>query len=357
MISRENLQFYVRTAENCNLNCKHCFTSGMNGDSSIFSSEKTSAYISNLTRTFKVKNFRVILHGGEPLLAPVQELSDFIDLLLEIPSFSSIGIQTNLAYELTNQKLNFFDKYFLEYGIGTSWDADLRFGKIDFKNKNKTLKLWESNVKKLTNRGHNLTLAISISKYLIERFEPKQLIEYAIGLGFNNILFERLTSDGKAQEDNSFFPDNENLDKWLHKMFTQTLENKYEEKINNMFLKELATAYVSRSHVANRCRNCELSLVTIGANGDLSGCPNSAKSTTWGYINEPLSIPLQSKQRTSAICKEKTRNSICNTCEVREICNSDCYKLPWQDKNCAAPKKIMQEMKKENDVNQYQRLL
>ncbi|WP_127714885.1 4Fe-4S cluster-binding domain-containing protein [Halobacteriovorax sp. HLS] len=357
MITRDNLQFYVRTAENCNLNCKHCFTSGRNGDPSVFNAENTSNYIQKIVKTFNVLNFRVVLHGGEPMLAPISELNCFIDQLQSIPQLNSIGIQTNLAYELSEEKLTFFNNHFKQYGIGTSWDADLRFGLVDFKSKTKVLKLWENNVRTLIENGHNLTLSICLSKYLIDHFEPRQLIEYAIDLGFQNILFERITEDGSAITNNSIRPLNLHLDRWLHKMFIQTLENQYEKRINNLFLGELATSYISKTHTANRCRNCELSLITIGAAGDLSGCPNSAKEVTWGYINEPISTPLSSSNRLNAICKEKIRNPICEQCDIREICNSDCYKLPWQDKICAAPKLIMKEMKRNNNINDYQRLL
>ena len=357
MISRENLQFYVRTAEDCNLNCKHCFTSGNNGDSSLFNPIDTFQFIEKLTKSFSVQNFRVILHGGEPMLAPTEDLSIFIDLLKSIPTLKSIGIQTNLAYDLTPEQLVFFNKYFKSFGIGTSWDADLRFGKVDLENKTTLLERWEKNVNVLIKNGHNLTLSICLSKYLIEKFEPSQLIEYAIELGFQNILFERITEDGNAQKNLTIAPKNESLNLWLNKMLEQTLENQYDQKIYNLFLSELATSFISRTHSANRCRNCELSLITIGANGELSGCPNSAKSTIWGKMNQPLTEVLSSPARLNAICNEKARNSNCNSCEVREICNSDCYKLPWQDNICAAPKLIMQTMKESSTIERYQRLL
>lgn len=357
MLVGNNLQIYVKTTETCNLNCDHCFTSGSQGKKIYFNPEQTLSFVRELATLPSTQNLRLVLHGGEPMLAPIEDLQRFIAGSKELEKVTSYGIQTNLVYTLTPERLSFLNETFLEYGIGTSWDADLRFGKLRENTDSSQLKIWEENVKVLVKNGHNLTLMVCLSQYLLENYSPNEIIEYAIDLGFKHILFERITNDGHAKTHSNIFPSNKQLDAWLLNMFEQTLEHQYFEKINNMLLSELAQAFIQRSHTANRCRNCELHLFTINADGNLSGCPNSATSNIFGHISKPLQSLLTSTNRIGAICKEKIRHDICATCPVRSICNGDCYKLPWQGEICAAPKSIMLKMQEHNDIEQYEKLL
>lgn len=357
MLIGRDLQIYVKTTETCNLNCDHCFTSGSLGKKVFFDVNATLDFVHRIANLNSTNQVRLVLHGGEPMLAPLSDLVNFIQAAKNIEKVRSFGIQTNLAYTLTEDKLNFLNDTFMDYGLGTSWDADLRFGKIKDGEASSMLPLWESNVRTLAKAGHNLTLMVSISDYLTKNYEPKEIIDYAIDLGFQNILFERITSDGNAVINNDIFPPNKTLDQWLLKMFNQTIEHELYNKINNMLMGEIATAYVRRTHLGNRCRNCEQHLFTINADGTLSGCPNSAVEKSFGHISSPLESLLTAPARVGAICKEKVRNPICGTCPAKNICNGDCYKLPWDGDLCAAPKSIMLKMINDNKINDYEKLL
>lgn len=352
------MQIYVKPIDTCNLNCQHCYTSGNNGKTSLFDSAKTSAFIKKLLDQ-RVTPTRIVLHGGEPMLAPVKVLSGFLDDLLQHEFVNTLGIQTNLAYKLDAEKLSFFNKYFLKFGLGTSWDSNIRFGHVDLVKRtgSKTWKNWEDNVRTLSENGHNLSLMVCLSTHLIKEVRPETIIEYAVELGVKNILFERITSDGSATEHSSIFPDNNHLNDWLVEMYQVTISNEYYKIINNMLLTEIATAFLNRSHIGNRCRDCEVNLVTISANGNVSGCPNSADTEAWVTIENSSEEFLKSPKRIGTICKERVRNPICLTCEVRDICNGDCYKLPWQGDTCAAPKKLFKMLKENNDISSLEKLL
>jgi radical SAM protein with 4Fe4S-binding SPASM domain len=58
-----------------------------------------------------------------------------------------------------------------------------------------------------------------------------------------------------------------------------------------------------------------------------------------------------------SICKEKKRHDLCQACDVRDICNGDCYKLPWQGEVCAAPKSIMRQMATDQNYEDYEMLI
>jgi radical SAM protein with 4Fe4S-binding SPASM domain len=264
---------------------------------------------------------------------------------------TSFGIQTNLVYKLTEEKLNFFNKIFLKEGIGTSWDSDIRFENIN------QLLLWEKNVKQLISEGHKISLMVSLSKSLIKNYQPVDIVQYASDLGIQHILFERITSNGNAVINPEIQPSNADLDSWLLLMYEQTIKYSLHEKIHNMFLDEVATSFVNRLHTANRCRNCEQSLVTINADGTISGCPNSAPEEYWGNVDWSISENLNSKKRLHTMSCELKRNDNCLTCPVNSICNGDCHRLPWEGNICAAPKSLMLKMKTENKIEDYQKLL
>ena len=57
----------MKTTETCNLNCEHCFTSGINGKKIYFNPVKTAKWVNQL----KADSVWCEFHGGEPFLAPV----------------------------------------------------------------------------------------------------------------------------------------------------------------------------------------------------------------------------------------------------------------------------------------------
>lgn len=350
------IQVYLKTTETCNLNCSHCFTSGNNGKKIFFNPHKSLDFFDRLFegRTFEYR--RILFHGGEPMLAPIKDMKFFADSVLDKYPDVKFGIQTNLVYPLIEEKRAFFNEYFLNEGIGTSWDYGIRFGSSNGKPYEQQI-LWENNVRALIADGHFLSVMISLNKGLVENFEPADLIQYLIDLGVQNVLFERITANGNATLNPEVQPQNKDLDQWLLRMYEQTIEHKFYEKIHNMFLSEIATTYIKRLHVANRCRNCEQSLLTINADGTIAGCPNSAPEESWGNIEWSLEENFNSKKRLHIMACEMKRNDNCFTCPVSSICNGDCHRLVWQGNICAAPKSLMIKMKTENKVEDYKKIL
>ena len=367
LVLAPSVSVYLKTTETCNLNCKHCFTSGSQGAKVFFSPDKVIDFFQRLKKECPwVKNIRYLFHGGEPLLAPIQDLYRAYEGLKDIFPQTTFSMQTNLVFELTDARRKFLKDIVFENGFGTSWDYDIRFGSNASKSEEqaevsqKQRALWEKNVRTLVADGHYMTMIVSITKKLIEEKEPIEIVNYAHSLGFKHILFERITSDGNAKVNSDIIPSNAAQDEWLHKMFQQTLEHKTYEYIGNMLMSELAEAYVNHLHVANRCRVCEQSLLTINATGTIGGCPNTGPSDHWGHIEWDIGKSFRSEKRLQAIsCEVGERNPLCYSCPAFEFCNSDCNKLAWDENNtyCAAPKKIWKQMMKDNDIEQYKKLL
>lgn len=338
---------YLKTTETCNLNCDHCYTSGNNGKKIYFNPSKTLSFLHRLRRHKNHRNVKILFHGGEPMLAPIDDLWDIYNNTKNLWDFTEFSITTNLSYKLTESRKNFFEVV-MKNGMGSSYDT------MRFKSE-KSQCLFENNSIDL-NKKIPMTLMVCISDDLI-KINPKEILEYAISLGYKYILFERITGDGNASLNPSIFPSNSDQDSWIYELFRTTIENKYYEKIGNMFLSELASSYVEGVHGGNRCRNCEETIMTINADGTISGCPNSAPRDSWGHIDQSVPEMFKSQGRKEKIACESIRNDVCYTCEAYSVCNGDCYKLKWDGDYCSAPKKVWKEMLSKKDEELYKRLI
>lgn len=350
MIISDFIQIYLKTTETCNLNCDHCFTNGRNGAKIFFDPDKSIKFLDSLFSLPRVKGGRILFHGGEPMLAPLKDMRKVYNHAMATYPNLDIGMQTNLTYKLTDERLKFLNELFLDKGIGTSWDHQIRFETFEQQ------LLWEKNVRTLINEGHRLTVMVSLNKGLIETYSAKDLCYYFADLGIQYVLFERITSNGNAVLNPDIQPQNKDLDAWILQMYEDTIEHELYKIIGNMFLEEMAIAFVHKEHTANRCRNCEQSLFTINADGTISGCPNSAPTDHWGHIEKDVHESLNSTKRTCTILCEVDRNPVCQKCPVNHICNGDCHRLPWQGNICAAPKSLMIKMSKEDKKEDYQKL-
>ena len=353
MIISSNIQVYLKTTETCNLNCKHCFTSGSQGAKIFFDPNKTINFFYRLKRDLpNLNGVRIMFHGGEPMLAPLKDMYDVYESTKDLFPDTSFGLQTNLVYTLTNARRQFFYDVLLEHGFGSSWDYDIRFANPQ------QLQLYEHNSKILNfEDGHRSTMIVSITKKLIENKEPIEIMEYAKSLGYSYILFERITVDGNAKKNSDIIPSNTDQDAWLLKMWNQCIEQKTYEWIGNMLMSEFATAVVNRQHTANRCRDCEQSLITINANGSIAGCPNSAPIDYWGHIDNNIKDMLSSEKRLEIIGCETQRDPRCYTCPAFEVCNGDCHQLSWDGDVCPAPKSIWKKALVDKDYDTYKQLI
>ena len=353
MIIGTDVQSYVKTTETCNLNCSHCFTSGSQGAKIYFNPERTADFFKRLARDCPwINSMRFMFHGGEPFLAPIKDLYRFYELTKDLFKNTSYTMQTNLVFNLTDEKREFLKDIVFDNGFGTSWDYDIRFAN------DAQERLWEKNVQTLAREdGHYMTMIVSMTSRLIADNNPMEVIEYARRLGFKHILFESITSDGNAENSRDIIPSNKAQDEWILRMYEQSLEHKLYEKIGNMFLNEMAQAYVNRSHVANRCRDCEQTLLTINADGSIAGCPNTAPKNSWGHIDMRVMDSLKSEKRMSTITCETIRDPRCEKCPVNQICNGDCHQLGWEGNICGAPKSLMLKMDKENKIEDYRKFL
>ena len=329
LATQKHLAVYVKTTETCNLDCSHCFTSGTNGAKIYFDPVRTANWVNQLDRDTIFYEF----HGGEPMLASVDSMRQFVDLTKG--EGVNYGITTNLVYKLTDEKLKFFDDI-LEKRMATSWDPTIRF------TNEKQRKLWEDNVKFLVARGYTIKCFVSISKDVIN-MEPRDIVSYMQDLGVAEVDFERITMDGNAK--GKMWPTNIELDAWFMKYHTQVDDR---DGIYHVLMENIYAKFENNNPSQGTwCRDCEQKLLTINANGSIAGCPNTAPINAYGHIDTPASVVMKSNGRCGVIIKELTRNPLCYECPVFDVCGSDCHQLEWEGDVCPSPKSLMMHLKNE----------
>ena len=77
---KNDLYFYIKTTETCNLNCDHCFTNGKNGRKIYFDPEKVAEWVNKLKEYKPHSTGHFEFHGGEPFLAPIEDMWKFYNL-------------------------------------------------------------------------------------------------------------------------------------------------------------------------------------------------------------------------------------------------------------------------------------
>jgi radical SAM protein with 4Fe4S-binding SPASM domain len=332
-----NWMMYLKTTETCNLNCRHCFTNGINGPKIYWDKDKLSNWINRFVseNTKSDDTLHCEFHGGEPFLVDVSEMQHVYDACNK-PNISW-GATTNLVFKLKDEHIQFI-KGPLGNRLGTSWDPKIRF------DNDKQLALWLKNVKTLVDEGVTIKLFISVTKDTIA-IEPIYLLTWIRNLGVKEVSFERLTGNGNALLHNDIFPSNIEQDAWFLKMHQQSELYDARNWFDNEFLETIYSKFESGfTKGGTFCRDCEEKIFTINADGGISGCPNSAPEFQFGHIDDTIEDLINSPIRLENMACEKSRNPLCYSCEVFQYCGGDCHQLAWQDNICGAPKSLMKHL-------------
>lgn len=336
-----NWMFYLKTTETCNLNCRHCFTNGINGPKIYWNKDKVKDWIHRFIQTTnKDDTIHCEFHGGEPFLVDVEEMKAVHNYCNTLHPNMTWGATTNLVFKLKEEHKDFI-KNELGNRLGTSWDPKIRF------DNDKQLQLWLNNVKELLAQGTTIRLFISVTKDTIA-IEPIYLLTWIKSLGVQEVSFERLTGNGSALKHPDIFPSNIEQDAWFLKMHEQSVLYGTRDWFDNDFLETIYSKFETGfTKGGTFCRDCEEKIFTLNADGSISGCPNSAPEFQFGHISDSIEDLINSPIRLENMACEKSRNAFCYSCEVFQYCGGDCHQLAWQDDICAAPKSLMKVLSKQ----------
>jgi radical SAM protein with 4Fe4S-binding SPASM domain len=331
----KDLMIYLKTTETCNLNCRHCFTNGINGAKIYWDHIKVADWLKRLSvQTAASPHVHCEFHGGEPFLADLNSMQYVYDNCKDLWASQSWGITTNLTFKLTPEQIAFIQGP-LNSRIGTSWDPDIRFANP------KQYDLWRKNVQTLVNLGVTIKLFVSVTKGTVN-MKPIDLLEWVRDLGVKELALERLTMNGNANRNLDIFPSNLEQDAWFLKMHEQSEQNNARHWFENEFLETVYSKFESGFIGGGTfCRDCEEKLFTVNADGTVAGCPNSAPEQQFGNIDQDIQDLLLSPKRLENIACERSRDPRCYECPVFKYCSGDCHQLAWEDDVCGAPKSLM----------------
>lgn len=330
---------YLKTTETCNLNCRHCFTSGTQGRKIFWNPAQVIDFFRRFSdHVGRHNSMHYEFHGGEPFLAPTSDMIHVYQNLHDSFDYTTFGCTSNLTFKIT-EDIKDFIKGPLGNRIGTSWDPAIRFANA------RQESLWRSNVEQLLSDGVYVKLFISVTQDTID-IEPIKLLQWVKDLGVQSLDLERLTNNGNARQHPDIFPLNRDQDQWFLRMHHQIqeysarswFENEFFENIYDKFEKNLIGG-------GTFCRDCEQKLFTINADGTIGGCPNAAPEESFGHISMDINSILTHPQRIQNIACESHRNPLCYNCDVFDKCGSDCHQLGWQGDICGAPKSLMRHLK------------
>lgn len=327
---------YVKTSDTCNLHCDHCFTSGRHGSKAKWDVEATIAWIDEFTQQYPDdETYTLILHGGEPFLAPIEDLERFVSEYEQRPNFN-LTITTNLVFKLDERKLSLLKRL---GSVGTSWDLDTRFETTIQKN------LWEKNLQILRDHHIEYCLFVSVNTALIEA-NISWFLNEMHRIAPDRIRLERLTLDGNAVRNPAIFPDNEAQDNWfveVYKRYSRHLNDWSFRIVTLDLIEQKLDAQVVKTDT--NCRNCEQNLVTMNADGTLAGCPNAAGDSQHAHRDDGVEEFLASDGRTDSIVHELDFHPNCLSCDVFHLCGGDCHRLPWQGDRCGGLKHLLRYIK------------
>jgi radical SAM protein with 4Fe4S-binding SPASM domain len=331
-----NWMIYLKTTETCNLNCRHCFTNGINGPKIYWQPEKVSDWLQRFKSiTSDTDTVHCEFHGGEPFLVDPLQMRQVWESV-DLPN-STWGITSNLVLKLTDDHYSFIHDC-LGNRVGTSWDPKIRFDNA------KQYNLWRSNVKSLLSKGVTIRMFISVTVDTIN-IEPIVLLRWIRRLGVQEVSFERLTGNGSANKHPDIFPLNKDQDAWFLKMHEQSEMYGAREWFENDFLETIYAKFETGfTKGGTFCRDCEEKIFTLNADGTIAGCPNSAPEHQFGHINMDINELINNPIRIENIACERSRNPLCYSCEVFSYCGGDCHQLAWQDDICGAPKSLMKKL-------------
>jgi radical SAM protein with 4Fe4S-binding SPASM domain len=326
----KTLNVYLKTTETCNLNCKHCFTSGKNGKKIYWNVDLVANWIKKMYNyNPSISHVHFEFHGGEPFLVPLEQMRQVYNDTNGLWESMSWGATTNLVYNIDEEYLKFV-KEVLGNRIATSWDPNIRFSNDKQEN------------------GVTIKLFVSVTKDVVSE-DPIKWLNYFKELKVDEVSFERLTKNGNANFFPEIFPTNRELDKWFLLMHNQSVQNNCDSWFHNDFLQSVYDKF--QNNVLNSgtfCRDCEQKLFTINADGTIAGCPNSAPEDYYGNIQQEIDDLINSPKRIEIISCEKSRDPRCYACDIFSKCGGDCHQLEWQDDVCGAPKSLMLKI---NELN------
>lgn len=326
----------LKIASRCNLNCSYCYMYNL-GDKTYKNQPKvmTKETIKNIYKRIiehceehNIKNFGIVLHGGEPLLAGQKYIEDFIAIgnkMSEGKIAFKYGLQTN-GILINKEIVNSLEKLKIHIGVSLDGPKDLndkyRFyhnGKGSYDDVIKGIKIL------LNNNSYRDRLGIlSVMNINLNPIKAYQHIK-ELNVKGGDFLFPYGTYDnpplGKEENvENTYYAD------WLIKIFDKWYDENEETRPSIRLFGDITTSLLGNDIMADYLGNKNNEVLVIETDGTmeavdgLKSCGNGFTKTGANVnsysINQALDTPLAKLYHYSHkhLCKK------CKLCPINETC-------------------------------------
>jgi len=308
---------YIKTTENCNLYCEHCFVPRVEKKMKF---ENIIKIVKHLNSSFKKNTeIQIIWHGGEPTLIGYEWLEKAI-LYINNNINNNITINHNIQTNLINYNdkwKELYKKYFKSY-IGISYDFNIRY----FKNSNEEFEknFWK-NVEKLKIDKIDFNVIVTITKHVLDMGAVK-FFEWIKNNKIKSIHLERLSKTGYAIDNwkKIGFNNKEYNDFMINftKLYIPYITNSDNEFIHisplNALIKNI------KKNVRTSCAGSCSNFFTFNPDGSIKGC--TSLDNKLGNINDDFK---------DIITKNLLTKRMCIDCEFQQVCGSGCPTTPIYD--------------------------
>ena len=341
-LTNDSITFYFQLTNHCNALCLHCYCSSLPiFKESMFSHNRALEFVKEYVETYNPKFINFHIHGGEPLQYASQKDIDFVKNLSTTYPLALITIQSHLKFDpyvhKSSQKM--LEEILIRNGsagvIGTSFqgkDIQSSMGASP-----------EALFYLREEYGIRPHLSYILSK---ENCKPDQDLKWLTQ--YSSVQFERLTQSGRANRHPEIFPTLDEQNSFLLSTLKYILENELHKKTKFNFYQAIAQLILFNEPLLGqrRCRQCEISTITITPDGWIRGCPDESAGEYIGNVFQHAKEVIEGNQRKCLIFKEKQTSMICIGCDYyKTICRGDCYKQKWQSATeCRAPRELYKYM-------------
>ncbi len=127
----DSIEVVIKITERCNINCTYCYI--FNKESSLYKQmpkqmtiqtvKSVAEFLRNGAVDTGAKVVRIIFHGGEPMMLPIQTFEDFCEIFIaEISSVAAVQFTIQTNGMLVNEEwISVFEKFSM--GVGISLDG------------------------------------------------------------------------------------------------------------------------------------------------------------------------------------------------------------------------------------------
>lgn len=181
---------------NCNMNCEYCYE---HGNRNVYDKFSTSIQVIEYLKKFtEYERIFIVFHGGEPLLAPKNEVRNILDFIKKnFINEYKIQIQTNGTL-IDDEWIKMFQQFEPNLSLSLSLDP---VGKQDLRrmNNGEYRSIVEGNLRKYSGDIKNIGVISVAHKF--NRYAFKKFIRFLIDIGIKNLTinkFRAVNEDDKA---------------------------------------------------------------------------------------------------------------------------------------------------------------